>query len=123
MPDYLAVALQDATARHLNSDLVGAIDTGAAQRIDQLGMGHDTGAAPVELDIDALENLNVPADTVQQQRRKQPGHGPADDQGPAFGPLASIHSERSTFFRITNIPRPFAAQKSAAKSPLIGPAR
>ena len=76
MPDYLAVALQDATARHLNSDLVGAIDTGAAQRIDQLGMGHDTGAAPVELDIDALENLNVPADTVQQQRENSPAMDP-----------------------------------------------
>ncbi len=50
--------------------------------LDQVGLRDDAGAAAGELALHPLEDVDLPAGAPQQQRRQEPAHRAADDEGP-----------------------------------------
>ena len=58
LAERAAVAVEDDAADHLGTDLVAAGDAGRAQRVEQLGMGDDAGAAAGERLARALEDVD-----------------------------------------------------------------
>src|SRR5262249_26785897 len=75
---------------------IGRIDAEPAQRLDQIGLRDNAGAAPCELALDPLEDVDVPAGAPQQQRSQEAAHRAADDQHAP--PRCLAHSARSCRF-------------------------
>ena len=82
--DDAAVAVERDPLLDLDAELARA---GAArgQRMQQLRMGGDAGAAADQLDAGALVDVAVPADPAQERGGEQARHRTADDDGPALG--------------------------------------
>ena len=52
------------------------------ENVEKLGMTDDSGPAPFQLDIDALEDIGLPAFSAEQGCGEQAGNGSSDDNGP-----------------------------------------
>jgi hypothetical protein len=62
------------------------------QRLHQLGMRRDAGAAADQLDRRALEDVDLPADLAQERGGEQPRHRAADRDRAARGPAMHVHA-------------------------------
>src|SRR5262249_13618522 len=78
--------IQDFPRRDLYPE-IARMDAEPTQRLDQIGLRDDAGAAVCKLALDPLENVDLPAVAPQQQRRQEPAHRAADDER---APLASL---------------------------------
>ena len=82
LADDAAGAVDGDARGHFDAEVGGA---GAAffQRLEQLGMGGDPGAAADQFHRRTLEHVHVPADPAQKRRREQARHRAPDDHGVA----------------------------------------
>src|SRR5690242_2306132 len=82
----LAARVEDLTRGDVHAEPIGR-EPEIAQPLDKLLLGHDPGAAPGKLALDAFVNVDAPADPAQQQPAEQAAHRPADNDC-ALVPLA-----------------------------------
>ncbi len=85
-----AGGIQDLAGGDRNPE-IGRIDADPAQRLDQVGLRDDAGAAAGKLALHPLEDVDLPAGAAQQQPGQQAAHGAADHQG---APLACFARSR-----------------------------
>ena len=67
----------------LDAEIAGA-GAAAFERLQQLRVRGDAGAAPNQLDRRALVDVGIPADLPQERGREQARHRTADDDGAAL---------------------------------------
>ena len=81
--DHVARPIQHDPPLYRHPEVGAGVDAELRQSLAHLGMGHDAGAAAGERGRRALEDIRIPAAPAQVERREQPAHGAADDQGAA----------------------------------------
>src|SRR5690606_2117551 len=80
----VATQVEGDAAFHLDAEVLGA-GPARLQRLQQLRMSGDSGAAADQLHRRAFENVHLPPDLAQEGGSEQARHGAADDDGAARG--------------------------------------
>ena len=81
---HVAVAVEQLTRRDLHAE-IAHVEAQRGQPRDQLGLGHDPGAAAGKLVLDTLEDVDRPAAPMQHGGGQKPAHRAADDQDAPLG--------------------------------------
>jgi hypothetical protein len=79
--DHAAVAIEGLPAQDFHTEMSKrCVDAGENECLLDLPVGDEAGAAPGEVALHALEDLDVPSGPPQQQAGEQAAHRAADDQ-------------------------------------------